>query len=128
MLIAQSSGLYNLAASEVNVWDRNPVDAGRERRIQVQLQIGDAVHPLDGSGGDFLLGVYLGGIAVGGHRQIQSLSAGAQYAVWDTHEIFVPAGKQLYVTCQSPNAGDSNVYVWCGVYDVAPPVRSTLVV
>lgn len=106
-------------SSEATVFT-GTVDASNPRLVMVDVALGDGSKDLDGTGGDFVLKVEIGGVVFDGATQAKTVDASTTRARFQTVMLLVPANATLAVKVTSPNAGDSDVDCTGTVYDVAP--------
>jgi hypothetical protein len=92
-------------------------DASKHTYCQAVIKLGDGTKNLDGSGGDFLVKVTVGGQTVQPSPFTVTFSTDVR-AVFFTMPFMVPANNEVVVQVQSPNAGDSDVDVTADLYDI----------
>ena len=101
------------------VYNATP-DASNPRLVGFDIAVGDGAKDLDGSGGDFILELYVGGVLFDGATQTKSVDSGITRLRFQTVPLLVPANAAVTVVVISPNASDSDVDVTVQPYDLFP--------
>ena len=87
-------------------------------RCQALLKIGDGAKDLDGTGGNFTIGITIGGVNVQPYPETVAFTAANVRTCWCSEEFTVPANEAVTVTLTSPNGADTDVDVTAYLYDV----------
>lgn len=103
-------------SSEITVLTDTP-SATQARLCQALVKLGDGSKDLDGTGGDFLINISIGGQNWDGGQITKTLGTDVR-AIILTDQFLVPANDEVVITVESPNAGDSDVGVTAELYAV----------
>ena len=112
-----TTGLRDLTTSGGVVCHTKTPDAGDPLKVSTRIQLGDGANDLDGTGGDFLVTVTVGGRAVsfnGG--KTHTLGTDAE-GVIILDPFPVVAAEEVIIKVESPNAADTNVRIIVQLYD-----------
>lgn len=88
------------------------------KRCQVVINMGDGANNLDGTGGDFLVTITIGGQTWDGGAHPQTIGTAVR-AQLQTTDFSVPANDEVVVTVKSPNAADTAVAVTAHLFAIA---------
>jgi len=115
---SSTNGDYDLTTSGgVSVYNQTP-NASHPLRVYAHIELGDGTKNLTATGGNFLIEIQLGGIAIDGGQITKVLGTDTR-AIIQTDEFLVPANTAVAITIESPNA-DTDVDVTVQLYDSTP--------
>lgn len=106
------------SSAGATVYSATP-DASNPRWVAFDVAVGDGSKNLDGTGGDFLLSMTVGGVSFDGASQTKTVATSTTRLRFQTVPILVPANLAVTMTIISPNSADSDVDVTVQPYDVA---------
>jgi hypothetical protein len=118
-----TNGDYDLTTSGgISVYNQTP-DASNPLRVYAHIELGDGTKNLTSTGGDFLVEILIGGVAVDGGQMTKTLGTNTR-AIIQTDEFLVPANESVQIKIESPNA-DTDVDVTVQLYDSTPAQVTT---
>lgn len=123
-LLASQTALRDLYDGSVPVLTASPGFAS-PRSCYVLIKLGDGVNDADGSGGEFEVTVDVGGYVCNGGPQPQLLGPEPKPRL-EAFEFTVDAGEDVTVYLKSPNAADTNVMTFAGLYLVDTPTAAQI--
>lgn len=106
----------NLDISSVQTILTHTPDGSNDMLCQAYITLGSAGEPLDGSGGAFEFTMTIEGQTVQPSPQIAVFGTEIRASIW-TAQFLVPAGEEVVITVESPNADTADVTAY--LYDVS---------
>jgi len=94
-------------------------DVSNNKLCVAHVALGDGVKDLDGSGGDFLITVTVGGQTVQPASQVITFGTEVRSTIF-TAPFPVPANEEVIIRVESPNGADTDVDVTATLYDAGP--------